>query len=47
MKWEGTCSMTMVWLRVVVGIMAGDAGAAKADFTFNEPTNLRQTIGSS
>lgn len=47
MKRQGTCSMTMVWLRVVGGIMPGDAGAAKADFTFDEPRNLGQAISSS
>jgi hypothetical protein len=39
--------MTLVWLGLVAGIVAGGAHAAKADFAFGEPTNLGPTVNSS
>lgn len=40
------CRMRLVLAGCVIGIMMG-SGAAKADFTFGEPTNLGPTINSS
>jgi hypothetical protein len=44
MKRQGNCRMTMVWLGILVGILAGGGGRAEADFTFGVPTNLGSTI---
>ena len=43
MKRQSSHRIAVVWLAVVAGIWAC-AGAAKADFTFGEPTDLGPTI---
>ncbi|MBM4029936.1 MAG: hypothetical protein FJ280_31730, partial [Planctomycetes bacterium] len=46
MKRQGSYRMMMVWLGVVVAILMGGGGTAKADFTFGTPTNMGPTINS-
>ncbi|MBM4025139.1 MAG: hypothetical protein FJ280_06965 [Planctomycetes bacterium] len=46
MKRQSSLRMTIVWMGIVAGILAGGMDAAKADFTLGEPTNLGARVNS-
>jgi len=44
MNWQGNDRMAMVWLGVVVGLLAGGQGSARAGIIMSEPANVGPVI---